>query len=536
MKIKFLVLFAAVISSLVIVGNHESRQVRAGLTDYDTLWNAMNIYDSYDLTLGFANLDSSSSYRWTVQLVDITSGEPFVDIGHHTHIPGTTTDSFSIGPGVVALQNHLGDWPFLYSGPYQVKDNWGQVVLRGFVTPDPDLYTINGWKLATGNNAYADKVVIGSPHHVIPDQNPVYNETSIDGWQYDPLSMSQAAIDTSEIAIMHFNLDCASYLIGYGPNDGYYIYDFGGTEQGRIPFTEIVDFQERELIWPPGGCGAANQMIFESFIPLNVNGLDISNWADTTRADAKFTTYQNPYDFPLSVGAYYVQKVVGGVPVADGEAPFFISNADKGNEYKIEIGLDTVSIGGTQQMIFRAATEEIWDDYHAFPICNDVAASWVDTTVYSYSPNRSYSDSVASFATTDRIRCEVWPLSIGTVTMTPAHAAIITYSPFYEVVPGAATFEESINDLIAGAKLNTDTGLNIVFAGLLAAAMLLVTLIPVARKNTMSYLAVWTLVGGAWAVGGPATSLGILMFALITVVLWILVLSGNQGGSELSDA
>ncbi len=514
-----------------------SQNARAGITDYTVNWNITNFYDTDTLAFVFTGLDVSSSYRWTVQMVDTNNGEPFIDVGHYTHVPGTASDGFIIGPGSSPILTSLGDWPFEFTGPVQVKDNWGQIIFKGFLAPHPDLYFPGAWESGTGNNAYVDKVVAGRATHVSPVFNAVYNDVNADGWHYQKNRFSGNSIIVDDFGLMHFNLDCATFVAGGYTTERFKIYTFAGTEIADIHLNELLNYQQQDTAWPPASCTASNSSQFESFVVLNTSGDELP-FINNTRANLIFTAGANPHTLDIAPGAYYIQKRdAADAHVADGEAPLLITENGNGVEWSIEIGSGTVSAGGNQTMIFKASTVSLWDNYHGASLCQDNSVTWQDLTTYSFTTARPYSNLVAgSPVDNDFIECVVNPLTIGTVTMTATHAQVIYESPFYDVIAGAQTFDESINQLISAAKLNTENGKNLVFVIILALGILLVTAIPVARKNTFTYLIVWTGIGGAWVVAGPATALGITMWALITVVLWLLVLSGNQGGGQIDES
>lgn len=511
-------------------------KARAGLTDYTTLWTAINLYDSQDLTLGFANLDISSSYRWTVQMVDPLTGEPFFNIGTYTHGPGTTTDVFTLGPTVIPFVNSIGDWPFDFTGPYQVKDDFGQIVVQGFVAPDPDRFFAGKWKGATGNNVYVNKVVIGSATHTGACFNAVYNDINSDGWHYEKSrSCSNAVQGGTEFAIMHFNLDCATFIATPYTTESYKIYDFGGTEIADIHLDELIDYNERELVWPPGGCGVANDEVFESFVVLNINGTELP-FINNQRSNSIFTLGDNPHTLTIPVGAYYVQRrTAADAFVSDGEAPFLITNGVAGSEWSIEIGSIEVGRSANMNLTFRAKTEEIWDDYHAAPLCQNDQVTWQDFTVYSFATERFDTRPVPGAAVLDDfIECIVSPLSIGTTTMTVAHAQVIYESERYDVL-ASGTLEDSISILIRDTKLDTENGRNLLFAIILLIGIVLISLTPL-RGHPISYVIAWSAIGGVWAVAGESTAIGKLAFGISTAIAWILILRSGDSDNEISEA
>jgi len=530
---KKIFLFVALLAGMGMFATVPADKARAGLDDYVIYWTAKNFYDSQNLVVGFSGLDVSTAYRWTVQLVDIKSNQPFADIGKYTHTPGATTDAFQMGPETTTLVAHLGDWPFQYTGPFRIQDSYGQIVMRGFIAPDPDLYVPGDWKSGGGNNAYIDKVVIGSPTHVLPVQNAVYNPISVDGWHYDQRNPASNSVDTTEIAIMHFNLDCATYIGAGYTTESYAIYAFDGTLIDRFAFNDLIDDQERELIWPPGGCGAANDQVFEAFVPLNITGEELE-WNDNARSDRIYAaTYGNPYRTSFAPGAYYVQKrSAADAWVADGEAPFLVSNGDKGVEWKIQIGATNVRVSGNQTITYRANTPEIWDDYHGATLCQNDQMTWSDSTTYTFVTSRTETRPVpATEVNGDFIECAILPTAIGTSLMTVSEATVVIESELYNTIPGPPTIEDLTNDFLAGLKLNTENGQNIAFAVVMAISLAVVGMTP-ARKSKMSFLIVWTGIGGIWAAWGPSTTIGQVMFIVITVVLWIWTLNQNDNNES----
>ncbi len=523
---KILALAIVFVSVLIVSVSSTSKSTNA-FTSYTATWTNTNVYDSNTFAIAFTGLDVSVSYRWTIQMVDPVNGKPFFDIGHYTHVPGTTVDAFVVGPDVV--QPYVGDWPFQFTGPFQIKDDHGQVVMKGFVAPDPDLYG-GDWRNGTGTNAAVDKVIAGSSTHQGACLNPVYNPY-FGSWNYEPSRPCSSGVqDEHEFAIMHYNLDCATYQITPYTTESYRFYTYDGTEIFSVDLLELLNYNSPSGI--PGGCGGGFTNVWESFIVLNTSGDDLP-FIDNLYAENTFTTGDNPMRWDFEPNSYYIQKRdAASAHVSDGESPFFVSNADAGVEWSISIGGTEVSDGARMQMVFKQNTPEIWDDYNGGSLCQNDLVTWTDTNIYAFTSERNYKDVVpAAPAAGDFIECAHEPQAISTVDMLSTEAIVIVESETYNVVEGAATLEEITSELLSAWKLDTDTGYSVALASLLAISMFIIAVSPL-RASVFAYLFLWSAIGSIWVLFAPTSDISKLMFVIITVVLWLLLITGSKLGGR----
>jgi hypothetical protein len=488
---------------------------------YDWEYNITNVYNISKITYEFTNLDANRANRWDLYTVDSDSGALLQSLGYRLLPVGTTTATVQFGGASLTTFDPTAIlYPDNYVGPLAVVDINGTILGRHFVTTFPSYGdTSSDWFSSSGNTALNDKQVIGVPDISGFCQSPVYVEINSDGWQhtFKPCSVSTLA---GTFTLLHYQID-PTYV---GPSTDRIIFFQipDAVPLLEIYIDDIIAFQSS-----PGWSGGFTQVQAYSFIILNTSGNTLP-FVDNMLSFSSFVTGDNPTIAEFDTGVYNYSRNNGGW-ISDGESVWIVTDDPTLNEWTLTANVDSVGEAGQQTLTARAVTRNVWESYHGFQQVADVLAGFSDTTVYAFTQSRPHTYTVANLIATD-VTAQ-WinrAAAINSGLATPAEMEFEVQA-IYDIVDNV-TFEELINTNIIDFGLDTPSGSAALLTILLLIGMAGVASFSALRANLFVYWVVWTGIGGAYIMGGFATTLVTAVFGVITIgmLIYIWLYAGRE--------
>lgn len=512
MRIRIFIL-AAIITLLAI----PAQKTALAAPPYDYDYGATNVYNTFDLTYSFSNLDPDLTYIWYIYMVDPVTGFRTDQLASRVHLPDgvTTTALWVYGASTP------DKYPKGYSGPLQVIDHYGNILGRHYVTPSPfafgavEPWTNPDWYDTSGNTDRDEKQLI-APENVLAGecQSPLYAAINADGWHHTKTPCT-VLTQQGDYALLHYIIDFNLYPAG--TDDFITINGITTGSLNIIVFDDIVEYST-------GGNGTFSSPGGISFLVLNTAGTTLP-FIDQTLSDASFVSGDDPHTLDMDSGVYSCERNETAFAwISDCESVWIVSEDPDGMEWGIEAGAENVGENGTQIVTTTAVTEEVWNAYHGFQEVEDIVSGYNDSTVYSFRTQGIHTYTVASTA---QAAVEVtWTqrATLLATNLSTEEEMEFIVSDFYNIEV-VRTIEEAAEEVLCNFGMCTDLGRNAALMIVLFFSLMMIAFIPILNKQIYAYLISWTAAGGIFTLAGFATSLGTIMFTIATIALWIFALT-----------
>lgn len=482
--------------------------------NYTWSYDFTNVYNTNVITYSFSGLDSATTYRWDLFLVDPVTGQPTQSVGFQTFTGGTSDSPVYFGGVNFSTPAGTPNFPDGYVGPVAIVDSNGTVLGRHFVTTLPTYLTTTDsqwFDSGAGNTTIGERQVVGGLQDQGTCRNPVYNEFNSSGWLHDYTVCGVATV-TNGYAILHYQVT-AAYDPASDDDDIIFYRVPTSTVAISISVNALIDYQQTAA-YTPGS-------IFYSFVVLNTSGRTLP-FIDNNRASNAFGTVGNPMLGAFLPGIYnYSRYDSGSSWVSDGESVFVVTDDPSLNEWSVTAGTDQIAMGGYQVATTHAVTPEIWTSYHGQQVLSDGLVGTVDSTVYSFATARSFRYQTSTSALDDSVAI-TWDniaSSLNSGLATPAEMGFEAVTYYANVA--AATFEQNLNTTLHDTGLDTPAGRAALFTIILTIGMIGVSAFPGLRNHVFAYLVMWTGLGGVFVLGGLSTLLITSVWGVMTFALWV---------------
>lgn len=521
MRISLIAISLLTILTTLFAMGDKARPVAAAV-NYSYSYDYTNVYNIFDITYSFTGLDSNTEYRWSLYTVDPRDGALLTNLGSVLFTGGTTTTAQFGGTSWVNPPSFIS-FPDDYVGPVAVVDSNGTILGWHFVAIFPTgTQNPNGGWLDAGNTSFPDKQVVSDGNRFRQNdcQSPLYAPVNSDGWQHTFIPCS-VTTQVGGYTLFHYQVD--STYVGPSTNRFMFFPIPDATVALEIGLDDLLNYQSPTV----GFTGATEQVL--SFVVLNTNG-DPLPFVNNFIADSAFTTYDNPIRAEFDPGVYNCSRNNGGW-ISDCESVWIVTDDPALNEWTLTANVDSVGENGTQTLVSRAVTPEVWDSYHGFQQVADASAGYSDTTVYAFSRARNHSYTVAAgVATNVTAQWINRAAAINSGLATPTEMEFEVQA-FYDIVD-IRTFEENVNEVLNNTGLDTDAGRAALLTIILFVGMLGTAAFPGIRSNIFAYLVVWTGLGSVYILGGFGTLLINTVFIILTVGMWLFGILMLQTGWE----
>ena len=486
-----LILIAVVIATV----NIESKPAKAvGPSLYSWEYNQTNLYTDTVLVYSFSVLDATATYQWRVDKLnfDGSPGEFLFSLEH----TGATTFVMTFGAGAGGTF-----WDEDEYGPFQVTDNFGNLLGTHFIAPRPT----DDWRSASGNSASLDKQSPAAFDRVTEGDicaSPPYQDVNVDGWHFSHFDCSVFTRDEG-FFLFHYRQDDTALPTG----DAYIFENISTADTFLIDADELYLYQST-VGWLPRESTLAAQ----NFVVVNVSGLELP-FVSYLQADAEFSIPTNPPRFLMIPSVYScIKETSVAVWISDCESPLIVSESGTGFEWTAEPAFPDIGITALQTVVRRQHTQGIWDTYNGAWQLED-GVTVVDSVVYSFANSRTTTyASPAVVAETRVLSWVVFPNSVGNlISMTITEARFFTLDGYR--VSDVETAVDKFVTLIETAGLNTDFGKVLIFIGLVLMFMIVAFKLKLAK---WAFVLLYLIIGGTF----------IIVFGTSVLIQILYVISG----------
>lgn len=506
--------------------NNQVAHAQGDPGDYTFTSLSKNFYNQWPLTMGFASLDTTHQYTWTVQRLNAADGSVIDSLGQITS-SGSATATKAFSPII---------WPDHWTGPLQVIDDLGQRLGYWFVAETPH----DDWELTVGETAEDAKQVVGVPQSNGVCAAPPYATVDVNGWHHSPRPCKVQTGQDKGFALLHFRADAASY-----PVDEQIVFQLmpSPSEVFTIDVDDMIDYNF-------DGFGGISSVQTESFVVIATDTHDqLLPWFDPSEASAAFNNEDNPYLLDLATGAYSClrEDATTLAWISDCESVWLVSNAAPNlditfsltdseflnEEWTVRANLPTLGPGGTQIVTLGQKTEAIWSAYNGAWDLIDERLGIVDSNTYSYSVSRNFSYDVDTVEDSSVIILwGVEPSAIESGEATPAERAFAAFDTY--AIFDAPTFRDDVQTLIQAAKLHTPFGnivvlLLLLILGIIGMGALATALRLPGELHVLGQMLVFTGIGGMLIFWGVTTTLTTILFLAADLAMWAMYFAFGMG-------
>jgi hypothetical protein len=154
----------------------------------------------------------------------------------------------------------------------------------------------------------------------------------------------------------------------------------------------------------------------------------------------------------------------------------------------------------------------------------DVPAGYSNTTIYSFTRDRSFRYAVGAFpdsSVTAQWINRAQDINAGLATAEEMEFEVQAFYDIIATVNNAQTFEQTVNEVLSNTGLDTPAGRAAVLMIILFCGMLGVAAFTGLRGNIYAYLIVWTGLGSVFILGGFGTLLVNTVYVIMTLGMWM---------------